>query len=1858
NNVASYAAWTSNGISLNEWHYLVGTYNGSDMKVYVDGIMKANTSRSGIINNSNYPLHIGNSVNEYADPDWYSYLNGSIDEAAIWNRSLSATEIWQLYLAGKWGGSVMHSSQTETGENWTCQITPMDYTQEGTALNSSQLNIRAGNTTPVIKIIANKSVNEDSAPQANWIDLWYNKTDNYTLFYEPFDNTTNVNQQTGLYDNGVLVDDYALSYNTTNRYNASKGTIEFWIKLEWNGTDNKVYRFFDEGPSTLHSPNHLSIGKYYGTTNYVFFVIDNSTQSGGSSAHEVNTCPGNNCALADPSVGNWTTGQWHHIAATWDNTIGIKLYVDGNLIRSLDTTWSRNVTAPVFYIGSALGTQNYANVTFDELRISSIQRENFTQVWDAVDNPSAMNYSIIAQTNASLINCSIVNNRYINCSTPAANQTGSSNVSVQVMNTRGISANDTFTITVLPVSDAPTITNVTIYPSTAYTNSTLNCSAIYSDADNDAGTAYFSWYKNNARQSYATSLVAGNGTGSYAEGNGSNATLNYPSYLAIDSTGNNIYFTDYTNCRVRRISLATNTTSLVAGNGDCSYAEGTGSAAGFVGVYGIASRGDMLFVSDYDNCRVRKINATTNTTYLAAGGGSCNYTEGIGSSAGFNNPAGLAANQNGTYLYVSDYTNNRIRRIDLRTNTTSLIAGNGTAGYAEGNVTNSMINGPYGLAISPDDLYLYFSDWNNHLIRMVDLTTNITSFISGNRTAGYKEGANNQSSFRNPDQLSIDSTGTLLYLADANNNMIRRINLTTNTTSLIAGNGTASYAEGSFMDARFNVPEGIVINPAGTKLYVSDANNNRIRAINLQNAYDSTTANATSGALAWTNILVPSTALVQNDNWTCSAIVYDGVLWSSWSNSTNVTIQQADLTSPVIHLISPANATFTNTSSQTFRCNITDNSAIANLTLYVWNSTNSNIHTNITNLSGTSNSTNFTFTLPYDNAFKWNCLGSDSPGNSNFSSEGNYTITLDTTLPAINLTYPRNITYNINVSAINYTVSDTNLQACWYSTNNGAANTTITCGNNATGLTSNEGSNTWLVSANDSLNNINVSRITFYKDTISPNISITSPANSSNFSTNNVTINYTISDSGGISSCWYTNTSGLVNYSVTCGQNISRIWNEGINNITIYVNDSLNNANSSSVRFIVDTIFPTNLSFGAGTQNNGMNASANSIYANVTAFNDTNFANATFTLWNLSAVVNSTAFAAATYSINWTNLQDTNYTYEVNVTDIVNHVNSTGLRKILLDTAYPLISYGAGTNASGINVSRTWIYVNVSMTETNFRNITFRLFNSTANANTTTYATNTFFINFTGLAQENYTYNVTITDTANNMNTTETRGIRIDLTAPAISFSCAPASVQAGGIVACTCIATDNVDLNPAEAYTANPSTANIGTFTTTCTATDSAGNSASLDTTYTVELGGGGGGGGGGGSVPCSPSWACGSWSSCANGQQTRTCTDTKSCSTTAGKPAETQPCEINEPVIEYYSPELQVSTRNNSDVTFTIKARDISGISGITLNTKWFVDGVLAKEDNGGISIESSLLHNFNKNAAVKAVVSNSYKTKEILWNVIVLNIACNEKWQCFWSSCNSEGYSYSQNCIDQNNCGTNAEKPVSVLCYIDPVTGEMSPFAGSTTCIPKWICGEWSECNVVYKMEDALKGETLTEGRQERTCDDINRCQPSRLEYQPCVFNIPISMRIVELCNENYIEIYDLQKNMLVSRLKESRIKDTTKLDIRLATANLTGYCDYCYDKIKDYDEEAVDCGGANCPICTEIPFGIDYRDIIAGWAKFISWSLLPVLIAVFISSIVSLRKRRIYEAERLRHIEPRRIKLRRQKPQGIIKERFFR
>ena len=184
----------------------------------------------------------------------------------------------------------------------------------------------------------------------------------------------------GKVNQAVLVDEGdILKYPASSYFSKTKGTIEFWIKPNWNGIDTQLgrqYRIFDEGVNSLHSPNHLSIGKYYGggcNCNYLFFVIDDASWSESTawtepSQHELNTAD-------NPSfLNNWRAGEWHHIAATWDNTAGMQLYVDGALIRSNTDKWATDAIGDYFYLGSALGTDQFADAAFDEFKVYDYAR--------------------------------------------------------------------------------------------------------------------------------------------------------------------------------------------------------------------------------------------------------------------------------------------------------------------------------------------------------------------------------------------------------------------------------------------------------------------------------------------------------------------------------------------------------------------------------------------------------------------------------------------------------------------------------------------------------------------------------------------------------------------------------------------------------------------------------------------------------------------------------------------------------------------------------------------------------------------------------------------------------------------------------------------------------------------------------------------------------------------------------------------------------------------------------------------------------------------------------------------------------------------------------------------------------------------------------------------------------------------------------------------------------------------------------------------------------------------------------------------------------------------------------------------
>jgi hypothetical protein len=132
-----------------QWLFIAAKRDGGTLYVYLNGTQWESCDASGVGNISvsgglNDVVYIGDSP--YSGTNYY--WNGTMDEVKIYNYSLSADQIYQLYLEGNnsYTNSTITSSETSKGENWKCAVTPNDATDDGTTLNSTTLTI--ANTAP------------------------------------------------------------------------------------------------------------------------------------------------------------------------------------------------------------------------------------------------------------------------------------------------------------------------------------------------------------------------------------------------------------------------------------------------------------------------------------------------------------------------------------------------------------------------------------------------------------------------------------------------------------------------------------------------------------------------------------------------------------------------------------------------------------------------------------------------------------------------------------------------------------------------------------------------------------------------------------------------------------------------------------------------------------------------------------------------------------------------------------------------------------------------------------------------------------------------------------------------------------------------------------------------------------------------------------------------------------------------------------------------------------------------------------------------------------------------------------------------------------------------------------------------------------------------------------------------------------------------------------------------------------------------------------------------------------------------------------------------------------------------------
>ena len=322
------------------------------------------------------------------------------------------------------------------------------------------------------------------------------------------------------------------------------------------------------------------------------------------------------------------------------------------------------------------------------------------------------------------------------------------------------------------------------------------------------------------------STLAGSAvTSGSADGTGSTARFNFPTSVALDSSGN-AYVADFNNHTIRKVTPAGVVSTLAGSAGMPGSTDGTGSAARFNNPHGITvdSNGNA-YVADYGNHTIRKITPAGVVTTLAGLAGSAGSADGTGSAARFSNPAGIGVDS-GTNVYVADTGNQTIRKITSVAVVSTLAGLAGNAGSANGTGSAARFNSPFDVA--PDASgNIYVADFGNDTIRKITSTAVVSTLAGAAGVAGSADGTGSSARFNGPTGVGVDSAGNI-YVADFNNNTIRK-STPAGVVSTVAGlAGSGGSVDGPTGAARFNGPGDVAVD-SGAKTYISDTNNHTVR---------------------------------------------------------------------------------------------------------------------------------------------------------------------------------------------------------------------------------------------------------------------------------------------------------------------------------------------------------------------------------------------------------------------------------------------------------------------------------------------------------------------------------------------------------------------------------------------------------------------------------------------------------------------------------------------------------------------------------------------------------------------------------------------------------------------------------------------------------------------------------------------------------------------------------------------------------------------------------------------------------------------------------------------------------------------
>ncbi len=324
--------------------------------------------------------------------------------------------------------------------------------------------------------------------------------------------------------------------------------------------------------------------------------------------------------------------------------------------------------------------------------------------------------------------------------------------------------------------------------------------------------------------------------------------LYWPQDVSVQPGTGLVYIDDWNNHKIRRIE-DDGTVRTVVGGGELGDTDGDALGVRMNHPTDISFGpldGD-LYIASWHTDKIKHLVGSTNlivTVNKAGGKRAFSGDAGPVSNAELNLPASVKFDSTGN-MYIGDEGNRRVRKVNQSDQFINTILGNGTAGFSgdDGQGVSAQIDLPLGqsaqpagkVCIDPTDHYLYLADTNNNRVRRLDLVSGVVTTVAGNGLAAFAGdgGQAPAASLSFPVDVDCDAAGNL-YICDRDNHCVRKVTLATGVITTVAGVGGVPGYEGDkgpADQARLDIPGGIFIERSTGRLYIADTFNSVVRVV-------------------------------------------------------------------------------------------------------------------------------------------------------------------------------------------------------------------------------------------------------------------------------------------------------------------------------------------------------------------------------------------------------------------------------------------------------------------------------------------------------------------------------------------------------------------------------------------------------------------------------------------------------------------------------------------------------------------------------------------------------------------------------------------------------------------------------------------------------------------------------------------------------------------------------------------------------------------------------------------------------------------------------------------------------------------